>query len=252
MSKNTTEKPLIPATVKEKVQVVLSHYDTNNDGVIDADEAARMKEDFNNKKSPAHEVLAHYAENGKLTETSIEKIREDIHTTDMALRYMAYTGLAARAVRYLAYTSDFGEAFRPVAHPLVVRSAYGVSWAYVLGDVGFEAYQLSNRHGVTGQDLYAMTAKRTVFQSIASMALPAFTIHTVVHETKKVFKKMGKYQKWGPSACGLAIVPFLPLYDHPVEHVIDTAFNWMYKPTHPYLVKQLETQAKGQHGSEHH
>jgi fission process protein 1 len=244
----STDKPIVPATVKEKVQVVMTHYDTNNDGVLDEEEIKRMKEEFHKKKSPAHEVLSHYAENGQLTDVSIQKLKEDIHTTDMALRYMAYTGLAARAVRYLAYTSDFGEAFRPVVHPLVVRSAYGISWAYVFGDVGFEAYQLSNHHGVSGADLYAMTIKRTVFQSIASMALPAFTIHTVVHEMKKVCKKVGKYQKWGPSACGLAIVPFLPLYDHPVEHVIDSCFNWLYKPSHPYLLKQLETQA---HGHEH-
>jgi fission process protein 1 len=236
-----------PVSVKDKVQIVMSHYDENNDGVLDENEIKRMKEEFHSDKSPAKHVLAHYAENGKLTEASIAKLKEDIHTTDMSLRYMAYAGFAARAVRYLAYTSDFGEAFRPVVHPMVVRGAYGVSWAYVLGDVGFESYQLSNHHGVGGADLYAMTAKRMVFQSIASMALPAFTIHTVVHEMKKVCKKAGKYQKWGPSACGLAIVPFLPLYDHPVEHVIDTCFNWMYKPSHPYLVKLLKEDSSGGH-----
>ena len=226
-----------PATVTEKVQLVMSVYDTNNDGQLDETEIERMKNEFHDKKSPAHHVLAQYAVDGKLTDTSIQKLKDDIHTTDMALRYMAYCGFFARAVRYLAYTSDFGEAFRPVVHPIVVKSAYGISWAYVFGDVAFEGYQMSNHHGVSGTDLYAVTAKRMVFQSIASMALPAFTIHTVVHQMKHLTKKIGRFQKWGPSACGLAVVPFLPLYDHPVEHVIDTAFNWLYKPSHPYLAR---------------
>jgi len=33
---------------------------------------------------------------------------------------------------------------------------------------------------------------------------------------------------WGPTFTGLAIVPILPyLFDHPVEHVTDLAFDWI-------------------------
>lgn len=45
------------------------------------------------------------------------------------------------AQRYVAYTSDIGESFRPVAHPNWVRAAYGVSWAYLIGDVSHEGYK---------------------------------------------------------------------------------------------------------------
>lgn len=45
------------------------------------------------------------------------------------------------AQRYVAYTSDIGESFRPVAHPNWVRAAYGVSWAYLIGDVTHEGYK---------------------------------------------------------------------------------------------------------------
>ena len=33
---------------------------------------------------------------------------------------------------------------------------------------------------------------------------------------------------WGPTVTGLSIVPGLPyLFDHPVEHVTDKAFEWV-------------------------
>jgi fission process protein 1 len=35
---------------------------------------------------------------------------------------------------------------------------------------------------------------------------------------------------WGPTMTGLAIVPILPyLFDHPVEYIIDHAFDWIKK-----------------------
>src|SRR5689334_323875 len=64
------------------------------------------------------------------------------------VRYAAYANrlrtIMLSAHRYVAYTSDIGESFRPVAHPWLVRGAYGVSWAYLIGDVsheGWKAYQ---------------------------------------------------------------------------------------------------------------
>merc|ERR1711939_990653 len=50
------------------------------------------------------------------------------------------------AHRYVAYTSDIGESFRPVAHPWLVRGAYGISWAYILGDVGNEGWRAYKRN----------------------------------------------------------------------------------------------------------
>jgi fission process protein 1 len=61
------------------------------------------------------------------------------------------------------------------------------------------------------------------------MALPAFTIHSTVHLFKHVFHKVGRFQKWGPTVAGLAVVPALPyLFDHPVEHVVDKAFDYLW------------------------
>ncbi|CAA9994404.1 unnamed protein product [Nesidiocoris tenuis] len=64
------------------------------------------------------------------------------------------------------------------------------------------------------------------FQSLASMGLPALTIHTVVANSGFLFKNMPDCmaRRYGPVALGLSIVPFLPyIFDKPVEDAIEWA-----------------------------
>ena len=135
------------------------------------------------------------------------------------------------AQRYVAYTSDIGESFRPVAHPYLVRSAYAISWAYLIGDVSNESWKAHKRNQLLlnpegGQhmqavvdgppdkqslmqtpvkipaieDWRAVAAQRAVFQSIASMGLPAFTIHSIVRYSGRALKnaKNTTIRTWGP------------------------------------------------------
>jgi len=119
-----------------------------------------------------------------------------------------------------------------------VTAAYGVSWLYLVGDVGYESYK-AHRRGPTPFEaahfseptrVGLVAVKRAAFQSVASMALPAFTIHTAVKQAKKAFDKSSnlRLRAWGPTVTGLAIVPALPyIFDHPVEVVADRAFEWV-------------------------
>ncbi|KAF8897243.1 mitochondrial 18 KDa protein-domain-containing protein [Infundibulicybe gibba] len=176
-------------------------------------------------------------------EVKVDTLAEqDVDSTDSSLRYMAYgarlrTALLASS-RYVAYTSDVGEAFRPVVPPWVVSAAYGVSWLYLAGDVGYESYKAHHRgpspieaaHFSEPSRIGIAAVQRAAFQSIASMALPAFTIHTAVHQAKKAFINVRnpRIRTWGPTMTGLAIVPVLPyMFDHPVEHVTDRVFDWI-------------------------
>lgn len=71
--------------------------------------------------------------------------------------------------------------------------------------------------------LSLVAVKRSVFQGVASMALPAFTIHTAVKQASKAVRNSPNVQlkRWGPTAVGLGIVPALPfLFDHPVSVLI--------------------------------
>ena len=63
-------------------------------------------------------------------------------------------------------------------------------------------------------------------------ALPAFTIHTAVKQAKKAFANVQnpRVRTWAPTITGLSIVPVLPyIFDKPVEHVTDIAFEWIEK-----------------------
>lgn len=71
------------------------------------------------------------------------------------------------------------------------------------------------------------------------------TIHTAVKQAKKAFVNVSnpRLKAWGPTVTGLSIVPILPyLYDKPVEHVTDFAFEWLEK-------KLIEQQEKGKTGT---
>jgi len=159
----------------------------------------------------------------------------EIKTTETNARYLAYLArvrniafLLGNSARYLAYTSDVGEAFRPVIPTRVVQAAYAISWAYVITDVGIEGYREHNRGG-SNTEVSRTVLERAIFQSAASMILPALTIHTTVHTFGKVFQRVGRWQRWGPTFAGLAVVPFLPfMFDHPVEWVLEKSFNTMW------------------------
>jgi fission process protein 1 len=157
-------------------------------------------------------------------------------TTDSNLRYAAYATrirtILLSAQRYVAYTSDIGESFRPVAHPWLVKGAYGISWAYLTGDVAHEGYKAYTRNErvlhparyaveeyerkgekipagidqlVPGkvpvlEDYRSVMLQRAIFQGVASMGLPAFTIHSIVRYSGKALKnaKNTTIRTYGP------------------------------------------------------
>jgi fission process protein 1 len=174
----------------------------------------------------------------------VKTTEEDLSTTDTFGRYAAYLRRLIPLWRYAAYTSDIGEAFRPVAHPHLVTASYAMSWCYVAGDVAYEGYKDYN-DGVRGMILAQHVTKRATFQAIASMALPAFTIHSVVHLCKHhLFKKAHpKLHSLGPTAAGLMCIPFLPMYDEPVEHATEAFFERAWPtgepPKHAHHEKTL-------------
>ncbi|KAF9113237.1 hypothetical protein BGX27_001984 [Mortierella sp. AM989] len=177
----------------------------------------------------------------KFAEEIKQEVKEDIHefeqgqidTVETPARYLAYLAryknLFAASSRYLAYSSDVGEAFRPVTTPLFVNAMYGVSFAYVGFDVAYEGYK-AKISGAPNDAIGMTVLKRGIFQGLASLLLPAITIHTVVHQSGKLFKNAANVtlRKWGPTAIGLCIVPALPImFDHPVETAVDRVFEML-------------------------
>lgn len=137
---------------------------------------------------------------------------------------MATVGRAALMnVRYTAYASDVGEAFRPIVPRWAVNATYGLAIAYITGDIGYTAYKEAQK---PEPNVPRAAAHATLFQLSASLVLPAVMIHQTVHVAGTMFKRAGRFTKWGPTVTGLALIPFLPtLLDEPCEHAIDWAFE---------------------------
>lgn len=108
---------------------------------------------------------------------------------------------------------------------IVVKAAYGISWAYVLYDVGKHGMDTHQKGGEPTSVGLAMT-KRACFQTLASMALPAFTIRSTVWVAKNITGCLNRGKRWGPTLAGLAVVPILPyLFDRPVEAGVEWVFR---------------------------
>ncbi|KAI9306927.1 mitochondrial 18 KDa protein-domain-containing protein [Cunninghamella echinulata] len=166
-------------------------------------------------------------------ESIVERIEEgEIDTTDTVARYLGYGArlrtLAKAGSRYLAYSSDVGESFRPLLNPKLVTATYMISWTYVLGDVAYEGYKAYDVEKKPSDEVAIVVVKRALFQSIASMILPMTTIHTAVKYSSKAMKNVKNpfIRTTGPTAIGLAIIPFLPtLFDEVVKENLDKVFE---------------------------
>eukprot|EP01126_Amoeba_proteus_P051968 TRINITY_DN6246_c0_g1_i8.p1 TRINITY_DN6246_c0_g1~~TRINITY_DN6246_c0_g1_i8.p1 ORF type:complete len:329 (-),score=67.85 TRINITY_DN6246_c0_g1_i8:64-933(-) len=235
LSKYENEGRLAPliegTTVVKDIRKVIEEFDVNKDGQLSQEEIAVLVKNYE-QHQPGTEVLRRWDTNndGKLDEEEIRVLLQDVKTTDTALRYTGYSfalrTLIRDGLRYAAYTSDVGESFRPLVARRLVQLTYGISWGYVLGDVVWEGYKASYQRHEPRDEVIHTVVHRTIFQSIASMILPAFLIHSQVKLWQKLLgflPNLSKQtRKWVPTGAGLALIPFLPfLIDSPVESSID-------------------------------
>lgn len=78
------------------------------------------------------------------------------------------------------------------------------------------------------EDYRTVMVQRALFQGVASMGLPALTIHSIVRYSGQALKgvKNVKLRTYGPIGLGLAAVPALPyLFDKPVEQGVEWIFH---------------------------
>ncbi|TPX31713.1 hypothetical protein SmJEL517_g05016 [Synchytrium microbalum] len=165
------------------------------------------------------------AETPTLSEVFDVNDPHDSQTTDTDLRYLAYFARARALLLPLA--------FRPLVYRSIVNLGYAVSWGYVATDVTLEAIKENKRQGSTNESLARVILSRGVFQSLASMALPAFTIHQTVHIVTNLMKRRPGLSplmmRLGPTAAGLMVVPALPImFDHPVEYAVERIFDTVW------------------------
>ncbi|XP_077352623.1 mitochondrial fission process protein 1 [Festucalex cinctus] len=142
-------------------------------------------------------------------------------------------------VRFLGYANEVGEAFRPLVPVSLVWSSYAVSTAYVTADAVDKGKKAAAAHrdepgmGQTTRVAVAV-ADTFVWQALASIVVPGFTINRVCAATLHVLGRTTKLplpvRKWTTTAVGLSIVPFImtPI-DRSVDYLLDSSLRKLYR-----------------------
>lgn len=127
-------------------------------------------------------------------------------------------------LRYLGYANELGESFRPLLPRLVVPS-YALSFAYVAADT----YDKASKSYVETKETKraGMLALDTlVWQTLASILVPGFTINCVVRACTFGVKSWSATRptavRWFPTLAGLSVIP---LIIHPIDHMVDYAMD---------------------------
>lgn len=200
---------------------------------------------------------------------------------DAPLEEDAFDPLRDGPLRFLGYSNEVGEAFAAWLPPGGVPFTYAMAITYVLVDTydkGLKAYRRAKRELDASADLDARVDKdklarllsteravdTVVWQLIASVAAPGYTIHTIVAltlmgltaaesldavqgaaaaaaagvgvETETFLALVNKSL---PTAVGLGTIPF-------IVHPIDNAVHWvMNKTMRPALRKYVCKQGGG-------
>lgn len=145
---------------------------------------------------------------------------------------------SSKGVRYMSYSSDVIEAFRPVVNKRWIYFGYGISIAYVVGDIGYNSYLAK----IKNKDVNRAFAHAFTFHLLGSLVFPAIVIHFTVHQSEKFFHRVNKFRKWGPILAGLGMIPILPFaVDIPTEHAIDWAFEKYWPEHEPSHTKNQKT-----------
>jgi len=186
-----------------------------------------------------------------------------------AVEVAVYDPLRDGPLRYLGYANECGEAFAAWLPIWGVPFSYAVAIAYVLTDTadkGSKAYrtarkQLSENKSLSPQvkvprlvNLLAFerTLDTVVWQLLASVACPGYTIHTVValfHAALRPLEETVQAQQLAamaatslhlppaevlalmdkslPTAVGLAVIPFIV---HPIDNGIHAIMNASLRP----------------------
>lgn len=139
-------------------------------------------------------------------------------------------------VRFLGYANEVGEAFRALVPVSVVWASYAVATAYVSADALDKGKKAAMAHG----EKPGKTARVTVavvdtfvWQALASVAIPGFTINRVCAASLFLLGKTTRWplpvRKWMTTAIGLSTIPFIitPI-DRSVDLLLDSSVRRLY------------------------
>uniref|UniRef100_A0A7S3V0W7 Mitochondrial fission process protein 1 n=1 Tax=Aplanochytrium stocchinoi TaxID=215587 RepID=A0A7S3V0W7_9STRA len=146
-------------------------------------------------------------------------------------------------LRLCGYANEVGEAFRPI-FPKYVMPSYGVAFGYCAGDTIDKAsimYRNSNLKDKHRNHVIALCCFDTLlWQSLASVFIPGFTINQVVKATQFGMNRLSIAQvgakRFVPTAVGLSVIPAII---KPIDNFVDYMLNNGVRPYYPDYYKVL-------------
>uniref|UniRef100_A0A8C2ZEW8 Mitochondrial fission process protein 1 n=2 Tax=Cyclopterus lumpus TaxID=8103 RepID=A0A8C2ZEW8_CYCLU len=139
-------------------------------------------------------------------------------------------------VRFLGYANEVGEAFRALVPVSFVWASYAVATVYVTADAVDKGKKAAVAHGDNpGKTTRVAVAvvDTFVWQALASVMIPGFTINRVCAASLHLLGKTTKWplpvRKWTTTAIGLSTIPFIitPI-DRSVDFLLDSSLRKVY------------------------
>ena len=134
-------------------------------------------------------------------------------------------------LRLLGYANEVGEAFQYI-FPKFYKPSYFLAIAYCFGDVqdkAIRAYKVAGFKSKVVIDAF----DAMVWQMLASVVIPGFTINRVVATTRWAMMQKGSNNpgliKWVPVIAGISIIPFIvePI-DHGTSELLNVTIRKVY------------------------
>eukprot|EP00736_Rhodelphis_marinus_P007049 Rmarinus@m.26745 len=158
-----------------------------------------------------------------------------------------YDPLRDGPLRFLGYSNEIGEAFRLLMRLSWVRFTYAVAGGYVIVDTADKAHPRSSeldrvdRMVAWREWSLPHTGDTLLWHTMASIAIPGFTINRVVYSCNAFLNAMRASPpvvKWGPTMVGLFVIPLIvqPI-DTAVEYGMDVVLR-------PYLYNHDDSSKK--------
>ncbi|CAG9862229.1 unnamed protein product [Phyllotreta striolata] len=157
-----------------------------------------------------------------------EKVQQNLQEVDL---------YRETPVRYLGYANEIGEAFRSIIGRRWVNFTYGIATLYVLADTSDKAFKTYkdkiNEQNHLRKVVYT-TTDTLVWQLLASVAIPGFTINRVCAFSNYLLKKSEKLpknnRKWIVTGIGLFTIPFII---KPIDKFVDLAMDESFRKIQP-------------------
>lgn len=161
-----------------------------------------------------------------------DEYRPATYTSRIAVILRQIPAFTAKA-KAAAYASEVGESFRPIVSRNLVNTLYAVSIGYVVVDIVGRTYCVKNQGA---EKVAYFVLDTSLWHSLASLILPAVTIHSIVKYSAKLTKKVTSNKKvcaWVPAILALGSVPFII---HPLDHVTDFVLD---KAVRPFYIDKI-------------